>query len=276
MTLFGHTLSITVVLQLIASAIVLGLYALSESMQEQKAKLQSDRNMAFLVAFLVHHHPAITSVAKLEEITWGKASAPGAKASFFAMSMQKFIDSGTLPEADESAKTSLLKHFISLVYVAIFALPSSIGLLLNPSIYGYQLDHTVYRKVMASRMMTILSANVFLAFLVAEFLLQRHPILCAILLLNPFFVFVQCLIVFTMTVKEQQSWKDFWSNRLMEIMAIAARDENHDLFNRALFLKNDVDSQPDLPIPGKLSLYTTIYSVVQVTILFFSKALHLG
>jgi hypothetical protein len=59
-------------------------------------------------------------------------------------------------------------------------------------------------------------------------------------------------------------------------MALAARDSNHDLFNRALFLKNDVESHPDLPIPGKLSLDTTAYLIVQVAILFFSKTLHLN
>ena len=275
MTVFGHAVSVTYLLQFVTSAVILGLYALSESMQEQKAKLQSDRNMVFLAAFLCHHHPTITSVAKLGEITYGKSADTLTSWKFFAQSMQNFTDSGELPQPDQAAKTSLIGHFGSIIYVSIFALPSSIGLLTERTRGPYQLFHTVFRKTIVSRMMVVLSANVFITFILAELLLQHHPVLCGLLLLSPFFAILMCLMVFSKVVKEQQIWKEFWTDRLLEIMALAARDNNHDLFNRALFMKNDVESQPDLPIPGKLSLYTTVYSVVQVVILFFSRTLHL-
>ena len=277
MTVFGHALSITGLLQLVTTAIVLGRYALSQSMQEQKAKLASDRNMVFLVAFLVKHHPTLHSFDEFDVATRG-----GSKIScidkFFAQSVRGLLENGTLPGLDPGGKSmaSLLGHFGSLVYVTIFALPSSIAMLHEGAIEGYQVRHTALRKNLISRMMVILSANVFLGFLIAEWLLKQHPILCLILLLIPFFPVIQSVIVFIRVTQEQQSWKEYWSDRLMEIMATASRDDNHDLFNRALFLKKDVDSQPDLPIPGELSLYTTVFSVVQVTILFFSHALHLS
>jgi len=274
---FGHALSITLVLQLVTTAIVLGLYALSQSMQEQKAKLASDRNMVFLVAFLVKHHPTIRSLDEFGDLTAGSLAKSYSEWKFFARAVNNLMEGCALPEPDPSAKTSLLGYFGSLVYVAVFALPSSIGLLQRPTFTNsYQLFHTSVRKNVVSRSMVVLSANVFLGFLVAELLLKQHPILCVILLLIPFFAVLQSVIIFIRITQEQQSWKEYWSDRMMEIMAAASRDDNHDLFNRALFLKKDVDSQPDLPIPGELSLYTTVFSVVQVTILFFSHALHLS
>jgi hypothetical protein len=276
MTVFGHAVSITFVLQIITSAIILGLYALSESMQEEKAKRQSDRNMVFLASFLFHHHPTINGVDKLGEITFGKATDKAENWKFFARFMENFAASGALPEMDPAAKTSLIGHFGSIVYVSVFALPSSIGMLTEGGPSSFQISHTALRKNILSRMMVVLSANVFVGFLLAEWLLPHHPVWCAVLLLSPLFAVLMCMIMFSKVVKEQQAWKEFWTDRLLEIMALAARDSNHDLFNRALFLKNDVESQPDLPIPGKLSLYTTVYSIVQVAILFFSKTLHLN
>jgi hypothetical protein len=275
MTIFGHAVSVTYLLQFVTSAVILGLYALSESMQQQKAKLQSDRNMVFLAAFLCHHHPTITDVAKLGELTWGDRARISVTWEFFARSTEDFAKSGALPELDPAAKTSLIGHFGSILYVSVFAIPSSIGMLTGTSREVYQLIHTAVRKNLVSRMMVVLSANVFVGFILAELLLPRHPVLCAVLLVSPFFAILMGLVVFSNAAKDQQAWKEFWTNRLLEIMALAARDDNHDLFNRALFMKNDVESQPDLPIPGKLSLYTTVYSVVQVAILFFSRTLHL-
>jgi hypothetical protein len=276
MTVFGHAVSITYVLQFATSAIILGLYALSGSMQEQKAKLQSDRNMVFLASFLFHHHPTITDIAKLGEIAYGNAASESENWKFFAQSMENFAATGALPEPDQAAETSLLGHFGSLVYVAVLAFPTSVGMLFEEGPTGYQLSHTALRKNVVSRMMVILSVNAFAGFVMAELLLSHHPVLCAILLVSPLFAILACVAAFWKLAKEQQLWKEYWMNRLLEIMALAARDSNHDLFNRALFLKNDVESQPDLPIPGKLSLYTTVYSVVQVAILFFSKTLHLN
>jgi hypothetical protein len=276
MTFFGHAVSVTYVLQFVTSAILLGLYALSESMHEQKAKLQGDRKMVFLAAFLFHHHSTITSIPKLGEIAYGSAAGKSADWKFFAQSMENFAATGTLPEPDQAAETSLLGHFGSLVYVAVFAFPTSVGLLFEGSPTAYQIFHTTLRKNIVSRMMLILSVNAFAGFVMAELLLSHRPVLCAILLISPLFTILACLIAFLKLAKEQQLWKEFWTDRLLEIMALAARDSNHDLFNRALFLKNDVELQPDLPIPGKLSLYTTVYSILQVAILFFSKTLHLN
>jgi hypothetical protein len=276
MTVFGHAVSITYVLQIVTSVVVLGLYALSESMQEQKAKLQSDRSMVLLATFLIRHHPTINSIAKLGEIMWGKEAEKFAGWKYFSRCLENFAASGALPGLDPSARTSLLAHFGSMVYVSIFAPISCFALLTQPASQDFPLDHTAIRKNVLSRMMVILSANIFAGFILAEFLLAHHPVLCFILLISPFFAILQCLILLVRVAKEQQAWKEFWKDRLLEIMAVAARDNNHDLFNRALFLKNDVESQPDLPIPGKLSLYTTVYSVAQVTILFFSRTLHLN
>lgn len=276
MIVFGHALSITLVLQLVTTAIVLGLYALSQSMQEQKAKLTSDRNIVFLTAFLVKHHPTMRSLDEFGVLIYGPKANAYKEWKFFAGAVSNLMGTGALPEPDPAAKASLTEHFGSLVYVAVFALPSSIRLLFNWTMDCYQLEHTAVRKNGISRMMVILSVNVFLGFLIAELLAKQHPILCACLLLIPFFPVLQSVLIFIRMAQEQQSWKEYWSDRLMEIMAAATRDDNHDLFNRALFLKKDVDSQPDLPIPGELSLYTTVFSVVQVTILFFSHALHLS
>jgi len=66
----------------------------------------------------------------------------------------------------------------------------------------------------------------------------------------------------------QQSWKDYWQNKHLEVMALAEREANHDLFNRAMIFKDYIESQPDIPIPGNLTLYAVVYSGIQFLLLW--------
>jgi hypothetical protein len=67
------------------------------------------------------------------------------------------------------------------------------------------------------------------------------------------------------------AWKDFWQEKLLEVMALAGKRGDHDLFNRAMFLRNYIESQPDIPVPGSLGFYAVVYSGVQGLLLLASN-----
>jgi hypothetical protein len=273
MTVIGHPLSITFVLQLATTTFILGLYAITESVHEQKADHQSNRHMALMVSFLFRHHPAVTNLKSLIGDNSEIGKEPGDYKDF-ARFLDRFIETGEFPYFEETSATPFKYLLIEVLMAPLLAFVIAYTKFDQNRLRIYRVTHTVYRKSSVSAVMGMLSINVFVGFLLAEFMLERHPILCGILLLSCLGEIISCVLVLWILIKEQQEWKQYWTSRLLEVMAVAAHKEDHDLFNRALFLKNDVDSQTDLPMPGKFSLYTTVYSIVQVVILFASRTLH--
>jgi hypothetical protein len=274
MSLFGHPLSTVLVLQLVTTGIVLGLYAISVAMHEDKADHDSMRNMTLLTAFLFRHHPTVTSLAELMESTETKSETAKSDRIHFFQFLNKFLATGEFPSFPPSSDGFMLSALFAVMSAPINALTIAPGSGRDHGDRFYRVTHTVYRKSAVSSVMVLLFINLFFAFVVVEVLLPRHPIIGGIGLVYAVFDIVACLVSFWALVKEQRLWKDYWSERLLEVMAHAAFEQDHDVFNRALFLKNDVESQPELPIPGKLSIYTTVYSVIQALILYSSKILH--
>ena len=72
------------------------------------------------------------------------------------------------------------------------------------------------------------------------------------------------IIIMLANVVYQIRWKDYWREKLYEVMGTAALTKDHDLFNRSLLLKDSIERAPDVPLPGALGFYIFSYSLVQV------------
>lgn len=67
-------------------------------------------------------------------------------------------------------------------------------------------------------------------------------------------------------IRQQQYWKAYWNGWLFEIMAAAEQSNNQGLFLKALTLRNEVSSHPDVPMPGNAGFYTAVFAVIQLAV----------
>jgi hypothetical protein len=274
MTVAGFHLSLTLVLQLVTTAIILGLYATTTSMQEQKADHLSRCSMMLLSAFVFDHSQSLKDLQALLPSPPDKAEENWV-VQFFRTSMHEFKKTGRLLDLERAAGTTLAEHLIVIVTAPLSAFV--ITLFLRSEVRETsRITCTSYRQNIVSKFMVMLSANVIEAILLEELLLRHNAALGKVLLTLPLVGILSCLAAFAIMTMDQQNWKAFWSDQPLEIMALAAQQDDHDLFNRAMLLKNNLEAQPNLPLPGQLGLYTTVFSVVQGVILFASRTLHLS
>jgi hypothetical protein len=72
-------------------------------------------------------------------------------------------------------------------------------------------------------------------------------------------------------VYEQQQWKGFWSSALTETMVLASNARRHDLFNQAAILRQGVEGSDGVPLPGGIGFYTTVYAIVQASVILLER-----
>ena len=141
----------------------------------------------------------------------------------------------------------------------------------------YQLiKHTEYRKNLFSKIMMLLAVNLVLIVGALSIIQGYSGWVGPLLLLAGLMGVMACLVGLAVLVAQQYAWKIYWRERLLELMAIAEHRKNHDVVTRAMVLSSHVSAQPDVSFPGRLALYTGIYSCVQVMILAAAKAFHLS
>jgi hypothetical protein len=70
-------------------------------------------------------------------------------------------------------------------------------------------------------------------------------------------------------IRQQYLWKSHWQEELFKIMASAKKD--HDLFNRCLILRREIASEPDIPIPGAVTTYVVLFSIIQTILVWVSN-----
>ena len=274
MTVLHYHVGLTLLLQVVTTATLLGLYAATTSLREQESDHASDRNMVLFAAFLFDYHPTVKDLNALLGRPKDQAIERGEDLFYFAYHLANYIKDGTLPLFALAAKVNLGEQLVSLALAPVFPIFGVYYL------FGYgrknlaRIAHTEYRKNTFSIFMMFLAFDVLIAVATAELLLRRTPHFGAVLIVVSLVGIVASLVGLSLVALQQKSWKGYWSYRLLEIMAVAEHEKKHDLFNRAMILNSYVDSQPDIPIPGRLGFYTAVYSAVQVVILFAAKSLH--
>ena len=256
-------------LQLATSALVITIYALFHALQGRKAIHLSECHMVLLTAFLIKHHPEIKSLSKLVEASDKDLVNLGDVMSSLKGNLDTFENSGNLPPPIETVRLRILE-FLILVLIAPVTIFIGVKTFFS-EVRKYKVQrirHTELRKNYFSKDMLLLFVNIFYLFLLFQFIFPIYP--CLTLLFSaPMIIGIGLSVIHMATfIYLQQSWKEYWQVKFLDVMAIAENKDNHDLFNRAMIFKDYVESQPDIPIPGNLGFYAVIYSIIQFLLLW--------
>jgi hypothetical protein len=274
MTLFGFDIGVTLFLQIVTTLMIIGIYSVMTSLRERRDDHQSECQMILLASFLFDLH---ATVKDLKTLTGERQSAiddPGGKFLRFSRALDRFRLDGSLPDSAPASVSTIGDHFRAVFGAPIIAIGAP---LLAWSERRCQLiKHTEYRRNLFSKIMMLLAVNLLLT-VGASAVMSRYPGGIGVILgVAGLAGVVACLIGLAVLVAQQYAWKFYWRDRLIELMAVAEHRKNHDVFTRAMILANHVDAQPDVPFPGRLALYTGIYSCVQAVILLAAKAFQLS
>ncbi|HYM75897.1 MAG TPA: hypothetical protein VE377_07955 [Candidatus Dormibacteraeota bacterium] len=273
-TVLSFHIGLTVMLQFATTAVVLGAYAVTTSLREQKSNHVSDRHMVLFVSFLLDYHPTIKSLdAVIERV--GSEAKETDDMYYFRPKFAAYAKEGKLPDFASAAGTTLWENLLFGILLApLSAILSTVEMLEDLRNNLVRIKHTEYRKDGSSKCMLFLASSALMAIAAPEILRGRGRIVGMLFIVAGLVGTLASLGCLAVTIAQQQSWRAYWTDRLLEIMAVAEHEKNHDLFNRAMILNNYVDSQPDIPVPGRLGAYTAVYSGIQAVILLASKLLH--
>jgi hypothetical protein len=274
MTSIGFDIGVTLFLQIVTTVMIVGIYSVMTSLRERRADHQSDCQMVLLISFLFDLHATVTDLKTLTGAPQSAIDDPDGQFLRFARALDRFRSDGSLPDSAPASVSTFGDHVRAVFGAPIIAIGAP---LLMWREHRYQLiKHTEYRRNLFSKIMMLLAVNLLLT-VGASALMSRYPgWIGAILGVAGLAGVIACLVGLAALVAQQNAWKIYWLDRLVELMAVAEHTKNHDVFTRAMILSNHVDAQPDVPFPGRLALYTGIYSCVQAVILLAAKAFQLS
>jgi hypothetical protein len=249
------------------------IYAIITSIQEAKLGHLSDCHMILLSSFIISHHPKIKTLVELTNAQQEHISDSVNYIHLFNDRLNHYQNSGELPLQQSFGKSGLLENLI--VWMCGAPVMGTITVLFDideaRKYKHYRIIHTELRKNWFSKTSILLFSNLFFLFIIL-LLIIRNPSWWKYLLFSIVSIsVVACIIDIAMFVWQQMAWKGFWGERFLDLMAIAEKKHDHDLFNRAMILKSYVESQPDIPVPGNLGFYVVIYSGVQALLLLIAK-----
>ena len=272
MRLLGFQIQLVLLLQLVMTAIVITAYAVSSSMQEAKASHLNYCHMILLISFVKDHHPKIKSLSELAEAGQKCLDDGSNDIHWLSKYLDHYQETGELPKPGTFHESKLLENLLILITAPVFAPLLTATYLSEMSQYRYQrITHTEMRKAVLSKVIMFLFSNMFILLIALLLLIPKISWLGYIIFAVASFAIATCILHILVFAWGQMSWKDFWQVKLLDLMALASKEGNHDLFNRAMIFRGYLESQPDIPIPGNLGLYAVIYSGVQGIILLTSK-----
>jgi hypothetical protein len=227
-----------------------------------------------LTSFLFDLHPTVKDLKTLTGERQSAIDDPDGKFLRFARALDRFRSDGSLPDAAPVSVSTFGDHVRAVFGAPIIAFGAP--MLVWRERRFQLIKHTEYRRNLFSKIMMLLAVNLVLA-IGASALMNSYPgWIAAFLVVAGLVGVIACLIGLAALVAQQYAWKLYWRERLVELMAVAEHGKNHEVFTRAMIVSNLVDAQPDVPFPGRLALYTGIYSGVQVVILLAAKAFQLS
>ena len=268
MTLFGFQLDVLLFVQIVVTAVLLLVLTLVHSVQKTRAARLDFLHMIPLVSFLIRNHPGIHGVPDLVNLPKDEAGKVK-ELHDFEDYLNAFEKDGKLPAPGEIAPDS----FWTFVLVVALAPLAGIAAVVEVArrtwgCRSFRTDHTSFRKNVFSKVALLLVANLFWVFVVVSLLLPYSLWLAVGLSIIPGVGALGSLVSLCVLVYQQHLWKDFYQEKLLEVTGKAHYGNDVETLNGALLLKQDVESQPDLPIPGSIPFYAVVYSIVQVTVVW--------
>jgi hypothetical protein len=273
----NETISLTLLLQISTTALILAGYGVLTFLSHHKADRTSDCWMLILGSFTFAHHPTVTDLPTLVDKPAAVIeSNPGLRT--FSLQLDDFKKRGTLPQLATAVQAGWRSKVASLVLAPLFALVIGLIMLEQRRARLPLIQHTTVRMSMFGYCIFLLGIEILAAVVIAHSMFQRHAEALWEIALVGLLALSVCSILAAVVVitLNQRDWKEYWATRLVEVMAAASHGGNDDRFNRAIILSNHVTSQPNVPLPGGIALYTAVYSAVQVGILALSRSLALS
>lgn len=262
-------------LQIATTAVVIGVYAAVTFRCEQRAHYISDCRMVLLASLVLDHHPKVPDLAALLDLSDKAVLTRGDTVlGRFGVRLDQFRQDGSMPEFARSSHVKSIEHLVLLLLAPVVSLLSFLDEDFRhnaPRIRSTEFRRSELSGYLQVAMVSLMLVAIGVA-LIGESYVKSGVAVAAIYTIG----FATALIRVFRIVQGQQHWKTYWTDRLLDIAAIADRRKNQDLATRGAVLSNYVDNQPDLPLPGTIGLYTAIYSGVQVAIIYAARWLALS
>lgn len=272
MTIFGLHLELLTALQILATVIIVGLYAFYSFMQEQDADYESDCEMLMLCSAVLSQSDIDAGLQKLTDATAAHLSNSGNMIYYFAFRLRTFEKTGDLPDKKLAAHAQLGFNLLMVAFAPIFTWMVFLILFDDERKYRlHRIEHTALRRNRMSGFISFTAMNVVYLVLGAELIASGWRIFGITVSGIASIGFIGSLCGLVFVVLFQLRWKRFWRETLMGVMGLSSVAKDHDLFNRAQLLKNNVDAQPDVPLPGGISVYAAVYSAVQALLYWIFK-----
>ena len=274
MDIWGTHIETVTVIQLLAAAVVIATYSFIHSLHEGHADHVSDSQMLLLSQFILEHHPDIRTLEVIGEGTDKTLADNKTHIYWLNKHLDEFQLTGKLPARAMAGKTTLFENVMLLVIAPLYAF-ASLGMELTEA-REYRVQrilHTEMRKNYVSKnVIAIFSCCMFIV-VATSLIVPRWPRQGWVIVAACSIATLCAVIEMIFYVWHQTEWKDYWQEKLSDVMASAAKEKNHDLFNRALALRNYIELQPDVPVPATVAFYGGVLGATQAVILWLSKML---
>jgi len=269
---FGYHFALLTILQVVTTVLVIGVLAFYSAMQEARADHESDWEILLLCSVVLPNHPVYSTLSKVSEASDEELKDQGQSLYYFDRSLTAFTADGVLPSEEVAASAKLGEHFV----VCLIAPAAAwLGLWFFTDemrrYRSYRLEHTKMRRNIMSKIILVCATDLLYLAIGAELINDGFRRLGFTISGVVALGLLGCIGCFSVCVIAQRKWKSFWTDALIEIMGKSAKDNNHDLFNRAQLLRNNVESQPEIPLPVGAGAYAAIYSSVQLLLVWFFK-----
>ncbi|HYI64237.1 MAG TPA: hypothetical protein VEW71_05060 [Allosphingosinicella sp.] len=270
MEILDYHIDLLTAAQVGATAAMVGIYAILTSIGEQRAINQSDRQMMLLISFVLQEHSSIKTLSDIVDRQQIDILGDRDNMEFFLESFESYQKDGTIPNHIQSSE--IFDNLLAIIFSPAFSVIFLVLMRDWNKRKHYRVKTTILRKNYFSKAVMMAVAGVGYVFAAGAVINGIQWLAICLFILGLITILASALSVALLTF-EQQSWKAYWGDRLAEILATQDMAKAHDQFNRALLLSNSIDEQPDVPFPGRLGLYTGIYSIVQVLILVVDSRL---
>jgi hypothetical protein len=264
MKIFNFHIELILALQFLTTAIVITVYAVVTSLQEAKADYLNECHMVLMVSFVLDNHPRIRTLLELAEAKQEHLDDSITQINSLAKRLTKFREVGDLPSESSFEGSNLRDNLLAMLIAPFAGIAMTLFFFAEEKQYRLsRIQHTEIRKNIFSKFTFVLFSNVFALLIILIFVFPHSSFWGYLAIVAIAVAIIACIVSMATFVWWQMSWKDYWQSKLLEVMGFAGKQNNHDLFNRAMILKGYVESQPDVPIPASLGFYLAIYSVVQ-------------
>ncbi len=274
MNIWRVSIDLTLLLQLLVTIIIITIYAVLTSLEENRSTLLSRRHMILLIYFLINNDPKVKNLLELAEAKQEHVDDSTNELCDLSRGIENFKASGSLPDLDSIGGSGLSSILLMIIFAPAASLSFCIFRIVEMRSYKFQrIIHTEWRKDDISKYILMFSGNLLILTVGVLFVIQRSYWWGALITGVAVLGALAAIVIIAITVWGQSLWKDYWQIKLLDVMAVAGKEDNHDLFNRAMILKGYIESQPDIPIPGNLGFYGLVFSAAQGIILFISRTL---